>query len=349
MRYRTARAVVCPDKFRGTLTAGEAAAAMAQGLMRAGFTEVVQAPLADGGEGSLETIHDSLGGSIRSTRVTGPLGAEVLAEWLVVPDGTAVIEMARASGRALVEGRPDPLGASTRGTGELIAAARAAGIKKVIVCVGGSSSTDGGLGALEALGWSLRGIDVTVACDVTTTFVAAAREFAPQKGATPAQVQLLVGRLERLSADFVQRTGVDVSEVEGSGAAGGLAGGLCAIGARLEPGFDVIARIVGLDDALVGADLVMTGEGRVDASSFAGKVVGGVIDAAFDEGIPSCCVIAGQITEDARNHLATLPNVLGLALTDRVWTPSEAFVRVALLVEEAALEGGRNALGSKNS
>ncbi len=339
--------MVCPDKFSGTLTAGEAAEAMAAGLMRAGFSEVLQTPIADGGEGSLETIHESLGGSIRSTRVTGPLGAEVLAEWLVIPNGTAVIEMARASGRALVEGRSDPLGATTRGTGELIAAARASGVRRVIVCVGGSASTDGGLGALEALGWSLRGLDVTVACDVTTTFVAAARDFGPQKGAKPAQVQLLTGRLERLAADFLQRTGVDICEVEGSGAAGGLAGGLCAIGARLEPGFDVIARIVGLDSALVGADLVMTGEGRVDASSFAGKVVGGVIDAASDEGVPKCCVIAGQITEDARNHLATLPNVLGLALTDRVWTPSEAFVRVGLLVEEAALEGGRSALDPK--
>ena len=227
--------MACPDKFRGTLSAGAASAAIASGLRRAGYDEVTEIPMADGGEGSLETIRDACGGAFRTTRVTGPLGAPVDAEWLVLPDGTAVIEMARASGRALVTGRSDPLGATTRGTGELLAAARAGGTRRAVVCVGGSATTDGGLGAVEALGWSLRGLEVTVACDVTTTFVDAAAVFGPQKGASPAQVDLLARRLAALLDDYRQRTGVDLADLEGAGAAGGLAGGLAALGARLEP------------------------------------------------------------------------------------------------------------------
>ena len=150
-------------------------------------------------------------------------------------------------------GRSDPLGATTRGTGELLAAARAGGARRAVVCVGGSATTDGGLGAVEALGWSLRGLEVTVACDVTTTFVDAAAVFGPQKGASPAQVDLLARRLAALLDDYRQRTGVDLADLEGAGAAGGLAGGLAALGARLEPGYEVIARLAGLDRALEDA------------------------------------------------------------------------------------------------
>jgi glycerate kinase len=336
--------VACPDKFRGTLSAAAASAAIATGLRRAGYDEVTEIPMADGGEGSLEAIRDACGGAFRTTRVTGPLGAPVDAEWLVLPDGTAVIEMARASGRALVTGRSDPLGATTRGTGELLAAARAGGTRRAVVCVGGSATTDGGLGAVEALGWSLRGLEVTVACDVTTTFVDAAAVFGPQKGASPAQVDLLARRLAALLDDYRQRTGVDLADLEGAGAAGGLAGGLAALGARLEPGYEVIARLAGLDRALEDAHLVVTGEGRVDATSFAGKVVGGVLEWSIDEGVPHRAVIAGQVTDEARDELAVLPSTEVLPLTDRVWTPAETFVRPALLVEEAAVEAGRHAL-----
>src|SRR5213079_2872095 len=150
----------------------------------------------------------------------------------------------------------DPLRATTRGTGELIAAAARAGHRRVIVAVGGSATTDGGLGALDALGWSLAGLEVIVACDVVTPFLDAARVYGPQKGATAAQVSLLTRRLARLAEVYRDRTGVDVTELEGAGAAGGLAGGLAAIGAHLEPGFEVVARAAGLDDALEGADVV---------------------------------------------------------------------------------------------
>jgi len=337
-------ALVCPDKFKGTLAADAAGAAIARGVNAAGFDDVRVLPLADGGEGTLDALVAARGGSIRQVRVTGPLGEPVESEWALLRGGTAVVEMARASGLGLVQGRNDALRASTRGTGELIAAALRAGARRVIVGVGGSATTDGGLAAVEALGWSLAGADVTVAYDVETRFVDAARRFGPQKGATDAQVALLARRLERLADQYLARTGVDVRALPGGGAAGGLAGGLAAIGARLEPGFDVVAGAAGLEDALEGVDLVVTGEGRLDRSSFEGKVVGGVLEWAADAGVPSSSVIVGQATDDARDEVAVLAGVDLLVLTDRVWQAGETFARAALLVEEAATETARRAL-----
>jgi glycerate kinase len=340
------RAVACPDKFRGTLRADEAAAAIAAGLTRAGFDEVVEMPLADGGEGTLDTLLSARGGSRRVARVTGPLGDPVDAEWGVLPTGVAVVEMARASGLALVSGRNDPLRASTRGTGELIAVARRQGFKRVLVAVGGSATTDGGLAAIEALGWSLQGIELTVACDVETPFLDAARIYGPQKGASDAQVALLSRRLQLVADQYRKRTGVDVAAVPSGGAAGGLAGGLAAIGAQLVPGLDAVAEAVGLETALDGATLAVTGEGKLDSSSLAGKVVGGVLAWVADLGVPNVAVIAGQVTDDARAALADRDDVTVLALTDRVWQAGEAYSRAALLVEEAAVEAGRAALAN---
>jgi len=340
------RAVVCPDKFRGSLRADEVARAMAEGVRRAGFDEIVELPLADGGEGTLDTLLAARGGSRRTTRVTGPLGDPVDAEWGVLPGGLAIIEMARASGLALVNGRNDPLRASTRGTGELIAAVRAQGFSRVVVAVGGSASTDGGLAAVEALGWSLQGMKVTVACDVETEFAAAAEVFGPQKGASRAQVSLLTRRLTMLADTYRKRTGVDLTTLTGAGAAGGLAGGLAAIGAELAPGFDVVAEAVGLETALEGADLAVTGEGKLDRSSLAGKVVGSLLAWAEELGVANVAIIAGQVTDDARTALAERSGVQVLALTDRVWQSSETYSRTALLVEEAAIEAARNALGT---
>ena len=338
------RAVACPDKYRGTLSATEAADAIATGLERSGFDDVVRLPLADGGEGTIDALLAACGGSRRTARVTGPLGDPVDAQWAVLPDATAVIEMARASGLALVGSANDPLRATTRGTGELIAVARREGFSKVIVAVGGSATTDGGLGAVDALGWSLQGLDVTVACDVTTVFGDAATVYGPQKGASSAQIALLTRRLELLAQQYAARTHVDVTTLEGGGAAGGLAGGLAAIGARLAPGFDVVAEALEFERALEGALLAVTGEGRLDASSLEGKVVAGVIDWAEEYAVPNVCVIAGQAVDDARKELETRPGVRVLTLTDRAWQPSEAYSRAALLVEEAAVEAGRGAL-----
>lgn len=337
-------AVACPDKFRGTLTASEAAAAIGRGLRTAGVEEVVELPAADGGEGTLDALLAARGGSRRTTRVTGPLGGEVEAEWGLLPDGTAVVEMARASGLALVAGTNDPLRASTRGTGELIAAVLRSGAKRVIVGVGGSATSDGGLAAVEALGWSLAGADVTVACDVTTGFLDAAAVYGKQKGATAAQVGLLTNRLARLADVYRERLGVDVTGLEGGGAAGGLAGGLAAIGARLEPGFDVVAQAAGLESALEDADLVVTGEGRLDMTSFEGKVVGGVLEWAADLDVAHRAVICGQAVDEAREELSVHGPAQLLVLTDRVWQSGEAFARAALLVEEAAVEAARTAL-----
>jgi glycerate 2-kinase len=341
-----ARALACPDKFRGTLTGAEAAARLARGLRTAGFDEVRELPLADGGEGTLDTLLAARGGSLRPARVTGPLGEPVDASWALLPDGIAVVEMARASGLALVAGRNDALRATTRGTGELIAAAARSGARRIIVAVGGSATTDGGLAAVQALGWSLAGLDVTVACDVRARFRDAPRIFGPQKGASDAQVALLSRRLERLAQQYRERTGVEVTELEGSGAAGGLAGGLAAIGARLEPGFEVVARTAGFEDALVGVDLVVTGEGKVDATSLDGKVVGGVLEWAAEEGIAHRAVVAGQVTPEAREELSVLGDIDVLALTDRVWQAGEAFARAGVLAEEAAIEIGRKVLAA---
>jgi glycerate kinase len=185
---------------------------------------------------------------------------------------------------------------------------------------------------------------VTVACDVTTPFLDAAVQYGPQKGATDAQVGLLTRRLERLADEYRARTGVDVTALEGSGAAGGLAGGLAAIGARLEPGFEVVAQAADLERAMEGVDLVVTGEGRLDATSFAGKVVGGVLEWAAEDAVPHRAVIAGQATEDAREELSVLGAIDLYVLTERVWQSGEAYARAATLVEEAAIEAGRAAL-----
>lgn len=281
--------VIAPDKFRGTATAREICQAVEAVADEAGW-HCRSIPLADGGEGTL----DALGGANRTTTVTGPLGDPVDARWRL-SGRTAVIEMAQASGLALVggPGGNDPLSASTYGTGELITAAVEAGARRVVVGLGGSATTDGGLGALRAMVplARMRGIDLEVACDVRTRFLDAAEVFAPQKGATRRQVELLRRRLERLAEVYRDEHGVDVTELDGSGAAGGLAGGLAAIGARLVEGFELIAEEVGLADAVEHARLVVTGEGHLDAESFDGKVVGGVAALCAASGVPALAVV----------------------------------------------------------
>jgi glycerate kinase len=286
--------LAAPDKFRGTATAAEVAAAVASAAEGHGWDHA-EVPMADGGEGTLL----ALGGANRTTTVTGPLGDPVEAAWRY-ERRTAVIEMARASGLELVGGPEgnDPVAASTTGTGELIATAVELGARRVVVCLGGSATTDGGLGALRALTVPrFRGIDVVVACDVRTPFLDAAEVFAEQKGATPAQVELLRRRLERLAEVYESEYGVDVRGLPGSGAAGGLAGGLAAIGASLVDGFDLVADELDLDAAVEQADLVVTGEGYLDAESFCGKVVGGVADLAREVGVP-VLVVVGAVDPD---------------------------------------------------
>ncbi len=295
--------VVAPDKFRGTSSAARAATVIATAVESLGH-EAVPVPLADGGEGLLEV----LGGANRTTTVTDPLGDPVEARWRMA-GRTAVIEMARASGLALVGGAEenDPVVASTYGTGELVAAALDAGAKRIVVGVGGSATTDGGLGALRAMMplQRLRGVELVVACDVRLGFVDAARVFAPQKGASPAQVELLERRLERLVQVYLDEYGVDVSDLEGAGAAGGLAGGLAAAGATLLDGFDLVAEHLDLDELVESADVVVTGEGLMDAESFDGKVVGGVHDLASSLGVPVGAIV-GEVLEGTEVPLPTV-------------------------------------------
>jgi glycerate kinase len=296
------RVVAAVDKFRGTATAAEVASAIGHACWELGH-DCDEVPMADGGEGLL----DVLGGPNRRSVVTGPLGDPVDAPWRL-HRGTAVIEMARASGLALVGGAEgnEPMAATTTGVGELVDHALAAGVDRIIVGLGGSATTDGGLGALRAITAParLRAVELRVACDVTTRFVDAAAVFGPQKGASPAQVAMLTGRLERLAQLYLEEYGVDVRELAGAGAAGGLAGALAALGGRLVSGVELVADEVGLYDRVGRADLVITGEGYLDAQSFEGKVVGGVASIAHDAGV-AVCVIAGDADADARTRLPT--------------------------------------------
>ncbi len=312
---RPVRVVAAPDKLRGTASAAEAAAAIGRAAARAGW-ECDEVPMADGGEGLL----DVLGGPNRTALVTGPLGDPVEAGWRL-SRGTAVIESARASGLELVGGAEgnDAVAASTYGTGELVAAAVELGARRVIIGVGGSATTDGGLGALRALHpvQRLRGVELVVAADVRTRFVDAAEQFAPQKGASPAEVELLRRRLVRLAQVYEEDHGVDVSELEGAGAAGGLAGGLAAVGARIVSGFDLVADELDLDERIEGADLVVTAEGFVDAQSFEGKVVGGVLGLAESLDVP-VLVVAGRVFDhsDERCDVVALVDQVG---EQRAW------------------------------
>jgi glycerate kinase len=296
--------VAALDKFRGTASAAQAALAVSRAVERLGGT-CDQCPVADGGEGLL----DVLGGGNRQAVVMGPLGDPVEAWWRL-DRTTAVIEMARASGLELVGGADgnDPIAATSHGTGELIAHALDAGVKRIVVGVGGSATTDGGLGAIRAV-WTpgrLRGVELVVACDVRTQFVDAAAVFAPQKGATPAQVELLTRRLERLAQVYRDEYGVDVRELVGGGAAGGLAGGLAAaFRAELVPGFEVVADELDLAARMTGADLVVTGEGFLDEQSFEGKVVGGVAELAADVGVPVLAV-AGEVFDGCEKRVPTV-------------------------------------------
>ena len=307
------RVVIAPDKFKGTATAAEVATAVAATVRALGHTTVV-VPMADGGDGTL----DALGGANRTTTVTGPNGQSVEAAWRL-SQRVAVIEMALASG-LVVAGGPDnndPLDATTRGTGELIEAAVARGAQRIIVGLGGSATTDGGMGAIEAIGSPARlaGVRIEVATDVNTRFVDAARVFGPQKGATPKQVAFLESRLRGLAERYRDNYGVDVESVVGAGAAGGLGGGLVALGATIVSGFELIAEELGLFEEIEQADLVITGEGRLDAESFDGKVVGGVVEMAAEVGA-RLVVVAGSIDGSAADFDLG-PNGLAISLVDR--------------------------------
>ena len=351
--------VIAPDSFKGTLDATAAADALAAGWRRARPDDAVTSlPLADGGEGTLEALgHDLPADCWRTARVGGPDGRPVDAAWLLLPDGTAVVEMARAAGLPLLPA-PDALGATTRGLGELLSAVVAApGVVRVLLTLGGSATTDGGTGALAALGARftdadgvdlppgggalsrLAAVDLSgltpppsggVQClvDVTAPLLGplgAAGQFGPQKGATPEQVAELDAALSRL-ADLL---GGD-RDAPGAGAAGGTAYGFAVCwGATFVSGARAVAAAAGLDDALRGAALVVTGEGQFDAQSLRGKVVGALAERAGEAGVP-VTVVAGRV--DAGEGLAVHRAV---ALTDLAGSAAAAMAEPARWLTEA--------------
>ena len=310
--------LVAPDKFKGTLSAQEAAGAIGRGLLDGGVERVELLPVADGGEGSLEALVRSLGGRIVSAPASDALGRPVTGAFGIFGDGgTAVVEMAQASGLwRLSGGELDPVGATTRGTGELIAAAIDSGAREVIVTAGGSATSDGGRGALEALGARflktrvdleplrsrLRGVKLSVAADVRNPLCGpsgAALTFAPQKGARPDEVQQIEQRLADLARLALRITKRDPTGEPMAGAAGGLAGGLWAFaGAELRPGAALILDVAGFDSRMRESFAVVTGEGRLDAQTLGGKALFEVATRCRQSGVP-CYAIVGADAMDA--------------------------------------------------
>ncbi len=330
--------VIAPDSFKENLTSLEVASALERGIKRVRpRAKCIKVPMADGGEGTVQSLVDATGGKIVKKRVMGPLGEPVTARYGILGDGTtAVIEMAEASGLPLVpRERRDPLRATTFGTGELILDAIERGVSAIVIGIGGSATVDGGTGMAQALGVSflggnglaltepgcgalleritevdIHGLDprvrktrITIACDVENPLCGprgAARVFGPQKGATPEMVEVLDRNLRHLATLIKRDLGIDVLRVAGGGAAGGLGAGLIAFArAKLKRGVDLVIDAVGLAKHLRGADLVITGEGRVDFQTAFGKTPAGVAKAARKLKIP-VVAIGGGLADDAR-------------------------------------------------
>ncbi len=368
--------VLAPQGFKGSLTALEIAQAMAGGVKQAlPRAESVIVPVADGGDGTLEALTDSSGGRIESATVTGPLGSPVAAEWGALGDGeTAVIEMARSSGLALLElDERDPRRATTKGVGELVLRALDTAHGKFIIGIGGSATNDGGAGMMQALGARLldgdgrdlepggaalanldrvdvsrvdgrvRSASVVVACDVNNPLcgpTGASAVFGPQKGATPEIVAELDSALGHF-ADVLERDlGVDVRDRPGAGAAGGLGAGLMAfMDAELKAGVDIVLDAVGLEDSLQGAGLVITGEGQIDASTMFNKAPVGVARLAKKRGIP-VFALAGSLGEGYEGvHDLGIDAVFALA--DRPMTLDESLADTHRLVSSLTAEAVR--------
>jgi glycerate kinase len=302
----TLPALVAPDSFKGTFSAAEVATALATGLRDAG-REAEELPVADGGEGTMEVLVRALGGEYHEVTAIGPLGRPVEARFALLPDGDAVVEMAQASGLGLVaEEERDAWAASTRGTGELIVAAVDAGAERVIVTVGGSATTDGGAGALEALEEAGVSADIDVLTDVRTPFEAAASVFGPQKGADAGMVRHLERRLHRLADGFRR----DPRGAPMTGAAGGLSGGLWAEhDARLVSGAAYVLDAIGFDAQMRGAAFVVTGEGRLDEQTLQGKIVLEVATRCRQGGVACHAVVGCNALDPFQERILDLASV----------------------------------------
>ena len=364
------RAVVAPDKFKGSLTALEAAAAIERGL-RAGapsIEEIRVIPMADGGEGTVDAF--LAGGAKRIVApVRGPLGDRLEAAF-ALEGTTAIVEMSAASGLALIpDKRRDPLRATTFGTGELVRAALDAGASHIVVGIGGSGTNDGGAGFLQALGARLldasgdalpaggaalarlaqidlrdfdgrvRSAKIEVAADVDNPLCGpngASAIFGPQKGASAQDVRLLDGALAHFADVAVRTLGVDRRNEPGAGAAGGLGFALIAFtGATLRPGVDIVAQLRGLEPALIGADGAFTGEGSIDHQTLAGKTVAGVARLAKAAGVRSIVAFGGRVDTEAAAALETL-GVTCVAIAPADEPVADAMRNAATNLERAA-------------
>ena len=370
--------VIAPNAFKGSLTARAAAEAMATGVRRAAAdAECVLRPMADGGDGSLDAFTAS-GFARRPVTTRGPTGMPVSSSF-ATHGSTAVVELAAACGMALLPGaEPAPMTSTTEGLGDAIRAALDAGPSRIIVCLGGSASTDGGTGLLVALGARLlaadgtpvppggsslqhitdvdlslldprlRGTDITVAADVTSPLFGpdgAAAVFAPQKGATPHEVAQLDAGLRSWGGVLARATSRDVARIPGAGAAGGAGAALlAACAATMSPGAALVADLVGLDDAITGADLVLTGEGRLDAQSVLGKGAVAVASRARAQGVPVLAVCGVVELDEADLRSAGFDGWRDCL--SRAGDPADALARAADLVADATADAVREWLGT---
>jgi glycerate kinase len=338
--------LIAPDSFKGSLTSVEVARALAEGWGRARpDDELLLSPLADGGEGTLVAIEAAGGWSVETARVHDPLRRVITARWLRSADGrSAVVEMAEASGLSRVAAAErDPIAATSLGTGELIRTAALAGARHVVVGIGGSATTDGGRGLLEGLaGGGGDGIDpeplfelassieMEVACDVSNPLLGptgAAATYGPQKGASPADVRELERRLAAWARELIDLTGRDEADTPGAGAAGGVGFALLEIGGRfgsfaLRPGVELVMEATDFDGRLARADLVITGEGRIDEQTAFGKTALGVARRAARAGV-SCIAVGGGVTPEGIAALAPLGAIV-VPVVERPQTVEEA-------------------------
>ena len=367
---------IAPNAFKGTLTALQAAQCIQRGLKSAiPHLRTVLVPVADGGDGTVLAITQATGGRLLRSRVQNPVGRPVSATWGLTGDRqTAIIEMATASGLVLIKpAERNPLHTCTFGTGQLIRNALEIGARRILIGIGGSATNDGGTGMARALGAhfldkkgrelppgggglteleriDLSGMDprlksthLEVACDVTNPLTGprgAAAVYGPQKGATPAMVRHLDAGLRRLAAVLRRDHHLDVEKIPGSGAAGGMGAGLMAFaGGQLRPGIDIVLDAVDLRAKIKDADLVITGEGRLDAQTAHGKAPAGVAAAAHSLGIPAIA-ICGSLAANAAGHL---PKGLAAAFSalEELMEESELPARAAGMLTRCAGEVGR--------
>ena len=347
------KAVLIPDSFKGTMSSSEIIAIMKERIEAYNpGCDIVSIPVADGGEGSVDAFLTALGGEKIKVRTKGPWGEELDSFYGLLPDKTAVIEMAASAGLPQVGDRKDPSKTTTYGVGELILAAAKNGAKRLVIGLGGSATNDAGCGAAAACGVSfldkegnsfipvggtldkidkidistmdesVRSLPITAMCDIDNPFygpTGAAAIFGPQKGADEKMVELLDGKMKHLASIIEAQLGIVLQEIPGSGAAGGMGGGMKAFfGARMQMGIDAVLEITGFEDLAAGADMIFTGEGKIDSQSLRGKVVIGVARKARKMGIPVIAVV-GDIGDDI--DAAYDEGVTGIFSINRVAVP----------------------------